>query len=579
MKYRFILICLICCSFPVIALADNNEGLREEVKRLQEQTIKLQEQLNHLQTALVVQSNNKSQDKPKAHKTKVIKSKIAKPTVQIPDEQTQEVSSYEVPEPKEEKLKVTKKPSNHIDANGNVKNDIQNLPQSESANLGYHKSQITVHRPDVDPESLDFYPTALVADERVVTYIAGTPVVTSPFLGSRPAFDGSDYIVNISSINRDIRLMQQRRRLYRAYESMGYQAPQKPILALSGKVVPSAAIGNLFESTRVGDITLGSGELDLAGVLNDTVEAYMAFAYDASPPDIGGQRVANSIVELNMGFVNIGNLDKSPFYFTGGQIFVPFGRFSTSMVSAPLTMIMSRTKARPFILGYKSQQDSGPFAAIYGYRTDTVLNSRAAGGANLGYIIDTDNTSTEIGVSFINAIDDAGGMQFTGAVPNTTFGGFGSFTNGSELVSKIPAFDAHLTMSFDRINITAEWLTTTKRFGINELSYNGRGAMPQSGQLEAGITFFAFNKPSTFSLGYQWTREALALNLPQQRYAGVFNISIWKDTIESLEYRHDINYNKYQYANGASPAGVTNLNTIGPGGSADTLLLQIGVYF
>ena len=75
------------------------------------------------------------------------------------------------------------------------------------------------------------------------------------------------------------------------------------------------------------------------------------------------------------------------------------------------------------------------------------------GGANLGYIIDTDNTSTEIGVSFINAIDDAGGMQFTGAVPNTTFGGFGSFTNGSELVSKIPAFDAHLTMSFDRINI------------------------------------------------------------------------------------------------------------------------------
>jgi len=574
MKHRFILLFLICCSFSAVALADNDEGLREEVKRLQEQTLKLQEQLNRLQARLVAQSTNKSVDKPKTHKTKVAKSKIAKPKVQTPDVQIQETPIVNA-----QTLKVTKKSSNHIDANGNVKTDIKIKPQDEAFNLGYHKSPIIVHRPDVDPESLDFYPTALVADERVVTYIAGTPVVTSPFLGSRPAFDGSDYIVNISSINRDIRLMQQRRRLYRAYESMGYQAPQKPILALSGKVVPDAAIGNLFESTRVGDITLGSGELDLAAVLNDTVEAYMAFAYDASPPDVGGQRIDNSVIELNMGFVNIGNLDKSPFYFTGGQIFVPFGRFSTSMVSAPLTMIMARTKARPFILGYKSSQDSGPFAAIYGYRTDTVLNSRAAGGANLGYIIDTDNTSTEIGVSYINAIDDAGGMQFTGSVPNTTFGGFGSFTNGSELVSKIPAVDAHLTMSFDRINLTAEWLTVTKRFGINELSYNGRGAMPQSGQLEAGVTFFAFNKPSTFSLGYQWTKEALALNLPQQRYAGVFNISIWKDTIESLEYRHDINYNKYQFANGASPAGVTNLNTIGPGGAADTLLLQIGVYF
>ena len=571
MKHRFILIFLLCCNFSEVAFADNNENLREEVKRLQEQTIKLQEQLNQLQTALVAQATNKSEVKPKAHKKKVINTK---PKLQTADVQTQEVQTIKV-----QTSKASKKSSNSIDANGNVKTDIKIKPQDEAFNLGYHKSPIIVHRPDVDPESLDFYPTALVADERVVTYIAGTPVVTSPFLGSRPAFDGSDYIVNISSINRDIRLMQQRRRLYRAYESMGYQAPQKPILALSGKVVPDAAIGNLFESTRVGDITLGSGELDLAAVLNDTVEAYMAFAYDASPPDVGGQRIDNSVIELNMGFVNIGNLDKSPFYFTGGQIFVPFGRFSTSMVSAPLTMIMARTKARPFILGYKSSQDSGPFAAIYGYRTDTVLNSRAAGGANLGYIFDTDNTSTEIGVSYINAIDDAGGMQFTGSVPNTTFGGFGSFTNGSELVSKIPAVDAHLTMSFDRINLTAEWLTVTKRFGINELSYNGRGAMPQSGQLEAGVTFFAFNKPSTFSLGYQWTKEALALNLPQQRYAGVFNISIWKDTIESLEYRHDINYNKYQFANGASPAGVTNLNTIGPGGAADTLLLQIGVYF
>ena len=108
----------------------------------------------------------------------------------------------------------------------------------------YQKSNVIVHTSvDADPESLDFYPTALVANDHILTYIAGTPVVSSPYLGNRPAFDGSDYIVNISSINRDVRLMQQRRSLSRAYVKLGYKAPDRPILALSGAVVPMGTIG------------------------------------------------------------------------------------------------------------------------------------------------------------------------------------------------------------------------------------------------------------------------------------------------------------------------------------------------
>ena len=110
-----------------------------------------------------------------------------------------------------------------------------------------------------------------------------------------------------------------------------------------------------------------------------------AIAYDASPPDVG-PRINNSAFNLNMGFVNIGNLDKTPFYFTAGQLYVPFGRYSTSMVSAPLTLNLARTKTRPFILGYKSQEDTGPFAAVYVYRSDTIFGKSGVGGANLGYI-------------------------------------------------------------------------------------------------------------------------------------------------------------------------------------------------
>jgi hypothetical protein len=80
-------------------------------------------------------------------------------------------------------------------------------------------------------------------------------------------------------------------------------------------------------------------------------------------------------------------------------------------------------------------------------------------------------------------------------------------------------------------------------------------------------------------LGYQWSKDALALNLPQQRISGVFNISIWKDTVESLEYKHDVDYNIYQFANGAAPVGGVNATTYGTGRSGDTVSAQIGVYF
>ena len=533
MKHRVFFCIIIFCSLPTVAATDTHQNLRQDVKRLQQQSENIQRQLKQLQKQLAKQAETVKQVEPST------------------------------------KAKTHKRQKGTTDKQGKVRSGV------------FHSSAVTVHSLENDPESLEFYPTALVADEHVVTYIAGTPVVSSPYLGSRPAFDGSDYIVNISSINRDIRLMQQRRRLYRAYEGIGYPIPQMPIIAISGKVEPDAVVGDPFSvnTGRSGDLTLGSGELDVAAILNKNVEAYISFAYDSSPPDIGGQRLSNSSVDLNMGFVNIGDLDRTPFYFTGGQLYVPFGRFATAMVSAPLTMIMARTKSRPFIFGYKSQQDSGPFAAVYGFKSDTNLGSTGTGGVNLGYIIDTGYSTGEIGASLISSIDDAGGMQFTGSKFATTFGGFSSPTNGSELVHKVPAAGVHGHLSIDRYNFTAEWVSTTGAFRKQDLSFNGRGARPQAGQLEAAITFKTYDKPASVAIGYQWSKETLALNLPKQRLSGVFNISIWKDTVESLEYRHDINFNKFQYANGAAPSGSVNANTYGRGGATDTLLAQIGVYF
>lgn len=550
--------------------ADDEEQLQQQIKLLKEQTAAMQAQLNQLQHQLTHRptvTKKKQSDKIISKKAKTTPvpapatTELSQPVVRRASVSTVSAKIQQQPSKKTSSLNtVSRAPSEHYPA--------------------YHSSIVSVHSPDdADPESIDFYPTALVADRHVLAYIAGTPVVSSPYLGSRPAFDGSDYIVNISSINRDIRLMQQRRSLNRAYQKMGYPMPNRPILALSGKVEPIGTIGQPYFGAARGDWNLGSDELDLAAILNNKVEAYMGLAYNAAPPSNNNQRVANSSLGLNMGFVNIGDLDVSPIYLTAGQLFAPFGRFSTSMVSPTLPMMLARIKARPIILGYKSQTSTGIFAAIYGFRGDTTLNTTGVGGANLGYILDAFRATTEIGVSFVSSLDNSIGMQNTGSMPGTTFGGFASLTNGNEYVHKVPGIDAHLTTSFDRYNITLEWASSLGRFHVEDLSFNGRGALPQAAQIEGGVTFFSFDRPSSIAAAYQLAYQTLALNIPHQRINVVYNISIWKDTVESLEYRHDIDYGSNQFANGIAPPGLVNQNTIGTGGTADTLMAQIGIYF
>lgn len=531
MQYKKIILALACFSAPLYA--ENDRQIQAEIQRLQHQAQDLQAQLDRLQHKMVV-----------AHKVNHSATRT--------------------------KAKAMPKKSRPKQA------PVTQAHAKKSAR--YYSTPLTVHAPEKHPESFQFYPTALVADDHVVTYIAGTPVVSSPYIGDRPAFDGSDYIVNISSINRDIRLMQQRRRLYDAYRRIGYPVPQMPIISISGKTEPAGEFNRSFSGINTTDLTLGSSELNVAAAVNQNVEAYIAVAYDASPPATG-PRINNSSVNLNMGFVNIGNLDKSPVYFTAGQLYVPFGRFSSAMISAPLTMLVARTKTRPFILGYKSQTDQGPFAALFGYHSDTTLGGPVVGGANLGYIFKHNNDNGEIGISFISSIDDAAGLQRTGSVPRTTFGGFGSFFNGSELVRKTPAMDVHAMLGYERFSFTAEWAGAIQDFRTQDLSFNGQAARPQAIQTEVGMTFRQFNRPASIGVGYQWSKDALALNLPKQRILGVYNISIWKDTVESIEYRHDIDYASTQFANGAAPVGMVNMNTVGSGKSSDTVSVQIGVYF
>jgi hypothetical protein len=80
--------------------------------------------------------------------------------------------------------------------------------------------------------------------------------------------------------------------------------------------------------------------------------------------------------------------------------------------------------------------------------------------------------------------------------------------------------------------------------------------------------------PTSVSISYQSSRDALAIGLPAKRYSIVFNRSFWKNTLQSLEFRRDYDYHKNATSTGSNIESLT-----GTGKFANVVTLQFDYYF
>jgi len=454
-----------------------------------------------------------------------------------------------------------------------LKDEVKRLKTKKQKHTHKHKNHEAI-----DPEHLILKP----ASERatVAQFLQGFPVTTSPYLGVRSDFEGTHLISNLPSVNEDLRILRQRQKLIQALEQRGQEFPRHPMVELSGAINAQAFYGRPFSGAKTGDIDLTSVELDTNITLTSWVSGFLAFVYDNAPPTPPRvTRTTNSRIFLDKGFVTVGNLDKTPFYVTIGQLFVPFGQFATNMVSNPLPKLFGRTKARPIIFGYQDREGEGFYAQTYIAKGD----ARNGGGrnnefgGNIGYDLNRGDYSATFDVGMINNIANADGMQSSGA---GGFTGFGASSAAERLNKTVPGFDAFVNLAYHKWSMLAEYVGATTEFSRRDLTYNGSGARPQGVNVEAAYKFPLFKAPSSFALGYGHTWEALAFNLPRNRFAATLNSTIWRDTLTSLEYRHDTTYNKGDTAMGRGTTGALVAATGSPlGRSSDTVTLQMAVFF
>lgn len=254
--------------------------------------------------------------------------------------------------------------------------------------------------------------------------------------------------------------------------------------------------------------------------------------------------------EVDQAFFIIGNTQEHPLYLAAGRMYVPFGNFETNLVSDPLTLELAETRETAIQLGFEKNNWYGS-GYVFNGDVDKAGDDEVENyGFNLGYAMQTDGSSFDIGFSWMNHIGDADGPESYVVAPVKDY---------------VAAYGVHGIYRIGPWTFIGEYITAADSFNAAELPWKTGGAEPSAYSLEVGYDFEAFGgRESNIAFGIQGTQEAVALELPEDKWLAAFSTTLFQNTSLAIEYASADDY---------------NLGDGGTGEDGDTLTLQVAVEF
>ena len=314
-------------------------------------------------------------------------------------------------------------------------------------------------------------------------------------------------------------------------------------VTLSGAVEMEAGYENTdfadpdAEDEDSGDLTLATAELGIDVDIAEHVAGSVLFLYED-----------DESVAVDEAFIILDGKDALPLYLKAGKIYVPFGNFESNMISDPLTLELGETRETAVEVGFEY---GGFYGSVYAFNGDIDKDGEESHidnyGACVGYALEQDVFSMDIGASWINNIADSGGYSDATEEEAEAAEAFGIAFAFRDYV---PGISAHTIFNFGPVTLIGEYVSLLEEpewnitdivpgsmaaLGLNSVE---EGEKIAAWNAELGYTCSLGGKETTLAFGVQGVKDGEEF-FPEKRYLGALSVGIFEGTTMALEYCHD----------------------------------------
>jgi hypothetical protein len=298
------------------------------------------------------------------------------------------------------------------------------------------------------------------------------------------------------------------------------------------------------------DITLATAELDVEAKLHKYASANMVFLWEEDDTEP---------VDIDEGYITLGNTDYFPLYLKAGRMYVPFGNFETNFVSDPLTLELGEIQESAYLFGVAHK---GIDFSVYFFNPDVNENNDSnediikSWGATLSlefgpaspgkpgseahesynnHILNIlpEETSLFIQLSYLNNLADTNDFK-------DAFDDNGWIKSVEDYVG---GFHGFLMAEAYGFNFIAEYLGATEDFDKTDFAGIGKKFQPETWNFELGYTFAYCNeKEMTVALKYEGSDDAAFID-PELFMEAQYGVAISANLFSNEKWGTDVNLN------------------------------------
>ncbi len=310
-------------------------------------------------------------------------------------------------------------------------------------------------------------------------------------------------------------------------------------IKISGLMEVDASFSKDYNQNKTSDVTVAKVELAFDATINAQTTAHILMLHEDNNTE--PMQLSEGIITIQLG---------NGWYFNGGRMVVPFGTYETNFVTNPITTDLGEAHKAALQFGFER---NGLYGSLYAYNGNTIKTSTALKGddnaehfgTNIGYILNSGETSFNIGADFTSSLAEADAVSGALSINTDTDGD--AIADTATLSSYTHGISLHGIYTHGPWIAIMEYLKAD-RFQATELAFNGRGAAPSATNLEAAYSF----SWGSIAMAYQTTSDALTLGLPKYRTVIGLSMRLIENSTLNIEHWKDQDYSNNVGGSGAS---------------------------